>query len=94
MGLTYSTNSDGVKEAMELLKSIVNSKNGVDEKVFVGFNAFNDSQITPEFYCGGGFPEQHSKENSFDDRLVVAFLMFFLGEIFPKYGWVRTQFPK
>ena len=27
-----------------------------------------------EFFWGG-FPEQHSKENSFDDRLVVAFLM-------------------
>lgn len=45
LGLTYNTNSDGVKEAMELLKSIVNSKNGVDEKVFVGFNAFNDSAL-------------------------------------------------
>lgn len=45
LGLTYDTKSDGVKEAMGLLKDIVNTKEGVDEKVFVGFNAFNDSAL-------------------------------------------------
>ena len=42
LGLTYGTSSNGVKEAMELLKGIVKGKNVVSDKVFVGFNAFND----------------------------------------------------
>ncbi|MDG1517827.1 MAG: mechanosensitive ion channel family protein [Flavobacteriales bacterium] len=45
LGLTYGTSSAGVKEAMELLKGIVKSKNVVPDKVFVGFNAFNDSSL-------------------------------------------------
>ena len=45
LGLTYDTDSDGIKKGMELLKEIVSSKNGVDEKVVVGFNAFNDSAL-------------------------------------------------
>ena len=45
LGLTYGTSSGGVKEAMALLKGIVNSKNVVADKVFVGFNAFNDSSL-------------------------------------------------
>ena len=43
--MTYGTSSEGVKEAMALLKEIVKSKNVVADKVFVGFNAFNDSSL-------------------------------------------------
>ena len=45
LGLTYDTDSNGIKKGMELLKQIVSSKNGVDNNVVVGFNAFNDSAL-------------------------------------------------
>ena len=45
LGLTYDTDSNGIKKGMELLKQIVSSKSGVDNNVVVGFNAFNDSAL-------------------------------------------------
>ena len=45
LGLTYSTSAAEMQEAMDLLKAIVSAQEGTDEKVLVGFNAFNDSSL-------------------------------------------------
>ena len=45
LGLTYDTNEHQMQQAMDLLKSIVSEQEGTEEKVLVGFNAFNDSAL-------------------------------------------------
>jgi len=56
LGLTYDTTAEQMQQAMDLLKSIVDTNPNTEEKVVLSFNAFGDfaMNIMCAYYIKGG----------------------------------------
>jgi len=49
LGLTYDTDDEGMEKAMKILKEIVTENMNLEDKVYVGFDAFNPSSLNINF---------------------------------------------
>lgn len=49
LGLTYDTSPEALKHAMEILKDIGSTTDGLEEKILTGFDAFGDSAMMIKF---------------------------------------------